>query len=798
MSDGGEPMDVDQAEEPKLLNVKVHAHPSAASEPLLLAAVNAAEMCVNIRQLLLESPELSYITAYKLQLLEEGEVVADMCDYVELESFPTIAAALAAAPSGTYPLIEVRMQLDEYTVKKARDQVRRFRELLQFPPEVSDGVVPGDPEATAKGRKAAAAAKAKKASSSAKQQQHQDPAAAAAAEQEAEQIREAQAQQAATLRLKECSVPVAAGESLAAFYKVGLGVNFDEVARRDPEAAAAAAAGGASAGSSSKRCLKSVQFGPWNPPPQRRRLLGDLLYVEVVTPDDGTLHLTCVQSGFYVNGTRHSTFDPTPAAVPHHSHELLTCLISASARLLQASLQVVAAALSFIFRAQWAAAVTQASQKAAMTDDALITLTELVKAGRLDAVTAVPQWNVPVEPALFPGNGPHQPDQSRSEDDAVQSYGVDDRGSIRDWNEEIQSVRAWPAPTPDLVEARARALHRVLTDFHEAAVAGVKAIFEGQVPAMNPMEPERAHVYVFNNIFFSNALDGKEVRLVLPMRDHGIMYLLTALTRLPSLLVTDANNTTTACTITVVYSHKQGVRTLQGDGAAHKSAAHDLRNIALLSSLDVPDLYTLGTTIVDYLGCRLGDSAHTLVHGSVEAHLPAKSDPELHALLVGMGPKLLIAERDMHSLPPTAATAADTAADATAGAGETVGDETAAAVTANGESQEGVVSGADAVAAAAATQQSGEGSSSESESSVISVCGALELKGIRGYDSRRYLMEKQQQFISISVSVAHAQLLSHIVRLTPRDANWVDGDGTGHTGTGVYTDWLAKHSAAIE
>jgi hypothetical protein len=130
------------------------------------------------------------------------------------------------------------------------------------------------------------------------------------------------------------------------------------------------------------------------------------------------------------------------------------------------------------------------------------------------------------------------------------------------------------------------------------------------------------------------------------------------------------------------------------------------------------------------------------VHGSVEAHLPAKSDPELHALLVGMGPKLLIAERDMHSLPPTAATAADAAADATAGAGETVGDETAAVVTANGESQEGVVSEADAVAVAASTtQQSGEGSSSDSESSVITVCGALELKGLRGYDSRRYLME---------------------------------------------------------
>jgi Clustered mitochondria len=135
-------------------------------------------------------------------------------------------------------------------------------------------------------------------------------------------------------------------------------------------------------------------------------------------------------------------------------------------------------------------------------------------------------------------------------------------------------------------------------------------------------------------------------------------------------------------------------------------------------------------------GILQGDSAHTLVHGSVEAPLPAKSDPELHALLVCMGPKLLIAERAMHSLPPTDAT--------TASADETVSDETAAAVTANGESQESAVSGSDVNAdavIAAATQQIEEGSSSDSESTVISVCGALELKGIRGYDSRRYLME---------------------------------------------------------
>jgi Clustered mitochondria len=89
-------------------------------------------------------------------------------------------------------------------------------------------------------------------------------------------------------------------------------------------------------------------------------------------------------------------------------------------------------------------------------------------------------------------------------------------------------------------------------------------------------------------------------------RSHSSVALATALCSaaccLLTLLALLKHVLTLLCTHT---AHQQGVRTLQGDGAAHKSAAHDLRNIALLSSLDVPDLYTLGTTIVDYLGCRL-------------------------------------------------------------------------------------------------------------------------------------------------------------------------------------------------
>ena len=59
-----------------------------------------------------------------------------------------------------------------------------------------------------------------------------------------------------------------------------------------------------------------------------------------------------------------------------------------------------------------------------------------------------------------------------------------------------------------------------VSDFHEAAMAGVTAIHNGHITPMNAAEPERAHVYVFNNIFFSNAVDSGEVRRNCSAGDH--------------------------------------------------------------------------------------------------------------------------------------------------------------------------------------------------------------------------------------------------------------------------------------
>ena len=52
-----------------------------------------------------------------------------------------------------------------------------------------------------------------------------------------------------------------------------------------------------------------------------------------------------------------------------------------------------------------------------------------------------------------------------------------------------------------------RAAIKVYQDFVDAAVKGAKAIIEGKLTSLNPNEPVRQHVYVYNNIFFSYAVD---------------------------------------------------------------------------------------------------------------------------------------------------------------------------------------------------------------------------------------------------------------------------------------------------
>ena len=138
-------------------------------------------------------------------------------------------------------------------------------------------------------------------------------------------------------------------------------------------------------------------------------------------------------------------------------------------------------------------------------------------------------------------------------------YGFDPK-QVREWNEEFQVVRNLTVDTYHMRIQKERAYVKVYQDFTEAAVKGAKAIIEGQLTPLNPNESIKQHVYVYNHIFFSYAVDTP--------------------TSWGDLTTTD-------------------------QFPSYTQACHDLKGLQLLKNIDVPDLHHLATCLVDYKGSRM-------------------------------------------------------------------------------------------------------------------------------------------------------------------------------------------------
>jgi len=88
----------------------------------------------------------------------------------------------------------------------------------------------------------------------------------------------------------------------------------------------------------------------------------------------------------------------------------------------------------------------------------------------------------------------------------VPLYGIDPK-QMHDWNEEFQVVKNFPSENFIQRMQRDRAVANIYADFTTAATAGAMALIEGKIQPLNPNEPLRQHVYVYNQIFFSFAVD---------------------------------------------------------------------------------------------------------------------------------------------------------------------------------------------------------------------------------------------------------------------------------------------------
>lgn len=390
-----------------------------------------------------------------------------------------------------------------------------------------------------------------------------------------------------------------------------------------------------------------IQFSGFHPPPPPRRLLGDLAYLELVplSPKEKgangsskpVVQVTAVPTGFYVNNNRASGsdihFDPSPASDSCFSHSLLDCLLQASDSFRDAWSKVVSASKS------------RATLMKSLNKDAALSFFRVAVRGdfagfssassaaqsiqqALDGSLSTPSWLVP-RPKDYPGadadnawNGfqfhPYNP--NRAEEEISSSFGVDLRnGGIRDWNEELQLAREMPTESlPERIE-RARLLHKVMTEFGEASLLGVKAICDGHIAPMNPNEGARSQVFLHNNIFFSRAVD----------------------------------------------AGPETFKIAQGDRAARKAANRDIQCIATLHRSEKSGLYTLATVLIDYLGTRfvcqsilpgilIGEKSHKLLYGAVESGVPLQWDKNLHnQLKESVAEPMMVASRPVFRHPLT-------------------------------------------------------------------------------------------------------------------------------------------------
>ncbi|KAH9321375.1 hypothetical protein KI387_016014 [Taxus chinensis] len=381
------------------------------------------------------------------------------------------------------------------------------------------------------------------------------------------------------------------------------------------------------------KCVESIAFSSFNPAPGYRRLLGDLIYLDVVTLEGQSYCITAHTRGFYINASTGDILEPRPAKASHETISLVGLLRQISNKFKKGFREVL-------------------ERKA----------------------SGHPFENVPSLLPLSPWLGVYPPlahrrDVSRAEDSLALPYGTESIGMQRDWNEELQSCREFPRKTIQDRILRDRALYKVSCDFVDAAVKGAKGVISRCIPPINPTDPERFHMYVHNNIFFSFAVDADFTQMQQSYEQR---------TRLDSAMISGEDDGTRSDTladqkhVNNVESPKAdtlldqkvlevlsdtlkdpeseepedldakeeidpGVGVLESDAsqlidseqATYASANNDLKGTKAYNNADISGLYTLAMAIVDYRGHRVvaqsiipgilqGDKSDSLLYGSVD------------------------------------------------------------------------------------------------------------------------------------------------------------------------------------
>ncbi|XWS45688.1 hypothetical protein CRYUN_Cryun14cG0001200 [Craigia yunnanensis] len=389
--------------------------------------------------------------------------------------------------------------------------------------------------------------------------------------------------------------------------------------------------------SSSKEitCVESMVFSSFNSPPSYRRLVGDLIYLDIVTLEGSKYCITGTTKMFYVNSSTGNVLDPRPSKTGFEATTLIGLLQKISSKFKKAFREIL-------------------EQKA----------------------TAHPFENVQ---SLLPPNSwlelypvpDHKRNAARAEDALTLSYGSELIGMQRDWNEELQSCQEFPHTTPQERILRDRALYKVTSDFVDAAISGAVGVINRCIPPINPTDPECFHMYVHNNIFFSFAVDAdleqlsKKCAVDTNSNDQSgheaTLFCSSERVANETLHGDSMDSNGERCGGSSIGSRDSIKESAQGsvetpladsEQATYASANNDLKGTKAYQEADVPGLHNLAMAIIDYRGHRVvaqsvlpgilqGDKSDSLLYGSVDNGKKICWNQDFHA-------KVLEAAKSLH------------------------------------------------------------------------------------------------------------------------------------------------------
>ena len=226
------------------------------------------------------------------------------------------------------------------------------------------------------------------------------------------------------------------------------------------------------------RTVKSICVSAWNPVPHHLRQKGHLMYLQLTTNEGEQHQITAHVTGFFVNKSSNSKFDPNPRPAPKNAaaHSLLALIPK----------------LSSSFESSFMSLQEHNSKKDPLAS--------------FQITNAIPSnpWLISAAKASL---GSHQPDLTRTQETYLMS-GLENAETLRDWNEEFQSTRELPRETVQDRVFRERITSKLFADYNESAARGAVMVARGEVAPLNPTENKEAQIFVYNNIFFSFGADG--------------------------------------------------------------------------------------------------------------------------------------------------------------------------------------------------------------------------------------------------------------------------------------------------